>query len=135
MNGMIKISEAASIALHSMVYMASKHDIVSVNDISSGIKVSENHLSKVLQRLTKYGLIKSIRGPKGGYQLAKPENMIFLKDIYEAIEGSMKESSCLFDHETCSNGKCVMGDVIDKTNRIVSEHMGKTSLSDLSDVY
>ncbi len=135
MNGFIKISEAASIALHSMVFMAARHDTVSVNDISSCLHVSEAHLSKVLQRLAKNGLIRSVRGPRGGYALAKPEEMIFLKDIYEAIEGAMKTPSCLMGQESCSSEKCIMGDALVKTNKIVSDHLGRTRLSDLTDVY
>ena len=58
----LKISEAAAIALHAMVVLAKNPDkLVSVKDISATLDISSNHLSKVMQRLNKAGLINSIK--------------------------------------------------------------------------
>ena len=63
---MIKISEASSLAIHAMVFLAAKPgEKLSTSYIASEIKVSEAHLSKVLQRLNKVGLVVSSRGPSG----------------------------------------------------------------------
>jgi Rrf2 family transcriptional regulator, nitric oxide-sensitive transcriptional repressor len=132
---LFKLSEAASIALHSMAYMAVKGGRVTVPEISHNLRVSEAHLSKVLQRLTKNGLVKSIRGPKGGYRVAKPVDEVTLKDIYEAVEGELKNSSCLFQNRKCNSKRCIMGEALVESSRIFSEHLTKTKLSDLKGTY
>jgi Rrf2 family protein len=135
MSQLFKLSEAASIALHSMAYMAAKKSRVTVPEISHDLKVSEAHLSKVLQRLLKNGLVKSIRGPKGGYKVAKPVNEITLKDVYEAVEGELKNSRCLFQNRKCDNKKCIMGDALAESNRIFNDHLSQTKLSDITESY
>ena len=70
MSGSLKISEAASLALHTMVYLAgdpSAH--YPAGRLAEALCVSEAHLAKVLQRLVKAGMLVSVRGPKGGFRL------------------------------------------------------------------
>ena len=135
MFNIFNISEAASIALHSMAYIASRDSIVKTAEISSKLDVSENHLSKVLQRLAKKGLVKSMRGPGGGFVLGKPVNTISLKDVYETIEGEMTAQHCLFDNSTCDSDKCILGDVLDESGRLFENHLVKTKLSDVIGLY
>ena len=61
----VPISDAVSLALHSVAYIAAQDGQTSVHDISSRLEVSENHLSKVLQKLARSGLVNSTRGPQG----------------------------------------------------------------------
>ena len=73
MTGIFHLSEMLSLALHSMVYIATSDDeYVNVKRIAASTGASEAHLSKVLQRLAKGRLIHSIRGPRGGFALALP---------------------------------------------------------------
>ena len=110
----MQISEAASLALHSMALLASKPEkIFSVREISSKLHVSEAHLSKVLQRLAKIGLVRSHRGPKGGFVLGKASDKITLLEVYEAIDGPLLSSKCLFNTPICSGEHCIFGDLLE----------------------
>jgi len=83
MSNILRISEAASIALHAMIILASKQEeLVSVKDIASQLEISGNHLSKVLQRLVKAELVISIKGSKGGFKLVKNK---FTKQLTENL--------------------------------------------------
>ncbi len=135
MSDLFKLSEAASIALHAMAYMASKGNTVTVPEMSQKLNVSEAHLSKVVQRLTKNGLVKSLRGPKGGYLMAKPAGDVSLKDVYEAIEGELKNSTCLFHNQKCESMRCIMGAALLESSRIFNDHLVRTKLSDLTGTY
>jgi len=132
MTNILKISEAASIGLHSMIYLARRKDqLVSVKDIAQEFDISANHLSKVLQRLVKSGLLVSIKGAKGGFKLTrKPEDIKFI-EIYEAIDGKFTPSSCLLGKYTCKSSKCIMSDLVVSINQQVKDYFEQTKLSDL----
>lgn len=126
----LKISEAASIALHAMVILArNSGKLVSVKEIAYALDISANHLSKVLQRLSKAGLIDSIKGYNGGFKLlGEPENITFLQ-IYEVIDGKLACSKCLLSKEVCKE-ECILEDLVSSVNRQVKEKFEKTKLSD-----
>ena len=133
MNHALKISEAASLALHTMIFLSENTDkLVSTKEIASTLKVSEAHLSKVLQRLTKVGMVNALRGPRGGFKLGKEKNDVSLLDIYEAIEGSLGDARCLFTTPVCSGEDCILGDLLSSVNSQVRQYFSSTSLSDLN---
>lgn len=131
MSNILKISEAASLGLHAMIILAKNSDeMVSVKYIADSLEVSANHLSKVMQRLVKSDLVKSIKGNRGGFKLAqKPENVSLL-DIYEAIDGKFKPSGCLLNkNNACEPDKCLLGDLLKSLNNQVEEHFKTKKLS------
>jgi len=128
MSSILKISEAASIALHSMIILAKKwNNLVSVKDIAKQLDISANHLSKVLQRLVKAGLIVSVKGNKGGFKLVKDPQFISFLEIYEAIDGKFNHSTCLLNKQACPQD-CIMGDLVCSVNNQVEEFFRKTNL-------
>ena len=73
MQKVLNISEAYSLALHSLALLASDNGrSLTTHQIASTLGASEAHLSKVMQRLTKAGFLNSSRGPGGGFALKKP---------------------------------------------------------------
>ena len=136
MSGSLKISEAASLALHTMVYLAggpSAH--YSAGKLAGVLCISEAHLAKVLQRLTKVGLLVSVRGPKGGFRLARKTDEITLLEVFEAIDGPFEPSECLMHDQTCGRMGCLFGDLLGDINRQVSEYLGGRTLEDVKWVY
>ena len=114
MTGVLKISEAANLAIHAVTYIASNNDHkVSTKELASFHNVSEAHLSKVLQRLVKSGFLKSVRGPKGGFVIAKPFNEIKLLDIYEVFEGFLLPRTAFSKH-LCAAEKPVFSEIFFK---------------------
>lgn len=131
MQSVLKISEAASIALHAMTYIAFHDDEpATTKDIANNFGVSANHLSKVLQRLVKANLLKSIKGPLGGFEITKKCEDITFLEIYEAIDGKINTGCCLFGKDLCNCKTCIMGDFLNKTNKNVKEFFGNKRLSD-----
>ncbi len=132
----LKISEAASLALHTMVLLETDPDRSFSNvEIADDLQVSKNHLSKVLQRLTKTGLVKSIRGPKGGYKLAKSGKDITLLNVYEAIDGEVQTRKCLSDSPICDGKSCIFQDRLEKLNRELKDYLVNTHLNDVTNIY
>jgi Rrf2 family protein len=129
----IQISEGVSLALHGMGILASSETgRVTVKEIAEITQTSEAHLSKVFQRLAKGGLVLSIRGPKGGFELAKPPEEITLLDIYKAIEGELTTETCFLQSGTpCPFGRCIFGNLVEDLTRQFLEHLEKTTLRDI----
>jgi Rrf2 family protein len=136
MRQLLRISEAASLALHTTVLMAAKSDeLLSTKFISDTLNVSENHLSKVLQRLTRAGIVKPVRGPRGGFQLANSGERISLLEVYEAIEGPLTGEKCLLNYPRCDGTMCILGDLLATVHHQVKDYFENTKLSDLVEIF
>lgn len=136
MNRLLKISEAASLALHTMTLLATNRDeTLTAKEMASKLHVSEAHLSKVLQRLAKMGLLRSARGPRGGFKLARKSRQISLLEIYESIEGPLATGYCLLDRPICGGNGCIFGDLIKKLDTEIREYLTKTTLAGIARVY
>ncbi len=132
MSNVLNISEAASLALHSTALLAQKTGrLVSTREIASELHVSEAHLSKVLQRLSKSGIVKAVRGPRGGFSLGKPASGIALISIYEAIEGPFAPTKCLLDPKICDGKGCILGGFLELVDEQFRNYLAKTKLNDV----
>lgn len=130
MSKIISISEAASIAIHSMVLVAGSGENLNVTKISERTGASRHHVAKIMQRLVKEGFLNSNRGPSGGFILKLSAESISLLDIYETIEGKLSETKCPLEHPVCPFDKCMMGGIVTKMTQEFKEYMGKQKLSD-----
>jgi Rrf2 family protein len=80
---------AARYALRALAHLAALEGNASVasHDIARACRVPENYLLKVLAPVVKAGLLHSLKGPHGGYRLARPAKAIALLEIVEAADG------------------------------------------------
>jgi len=124
----VQLSEAASLAIHSMVLIAKSDTHINVNILAQEMGASRNHLAKVLQQLVKHNYLKSVRGPSGGFVLnAKPAELTLL-DIYEAIEGRIDVPECPLDRQICPFDKCLMGGMVKSVTNQFKEYFGNQTL-------
>lgn len=94
---MLKLSKKVEYALLAIQYLAAKEDnLVTAKEMSSGMNVSFEFLSKSLQALMKSGLVNSQQGIKGGYFLSRKPDLITLADVIRAVD----EKTSIVD---CSN--------------------------------
>lgn len=114
MSKVFALSEAASIAIHSMVLIARSETGMNVLKVADMTGFSKNHIAKVLQRLVKNDLLKSVRGPAGGFSMKRNPADVTLLEIYESIEGTLEVNDCPLSYEVCSFDRCVMGNVVNK---------------------
>jgi len=132
MASIIQISEAASLALHSMVLLAaSPGKSLTVKEITARTGVSEAHLSKVMQRLAKAGLVKSTRGPKGGFLLGESGLSTSLLAIFESIEGPVANGGCMLNAKECLFRECLFGGLLGRMTAEFKEYMKNKTLEDM----
>ena len=131
MSKLLNISDAASLALHSMVFLASNRERkISTREIADALNASENHLSKVMQRLVKGKLLVSKRGPSGGFLISKPLDEITFMEIYESVEGRFDIKACLFMESLCDGKGCIFGCLHEMIQDQVQDFFMKTTLQE-----
>lgn len=136
MPGVLNVSEAASLGMHTMVFLASRPgETFTTRRIARRLNGSEAHLSKVMQRLTRGGLLESVRGPKGGFRLSSKNGDPTLLEVFETIEGPLVSTGCLLDTPACNGVECILGDIIESTDRRFREYLAGTRISELTQVY
>lgn len=132
MKGILKISDATAIAIHTVIILAANHEKQFSNkEISTMLSVSENHLAKIMQRLAKAGLVESIRGPRGGFVISQKGSNCALLDVYEAIEGPLELSNCMLSKPFCNNN-CLLGDFLVSINHQFKDYFSKTKISEFT---
>jgi len=136
MTSVLRVSDAAAIGLHAAVLLAAEPDrLLATHEIATRLGVSEAHLSKVLQRLAKAGLVAATRGPKGGFGLVVDPRRTSLLQVYEAIEGRLEPSHCLLHAPICGGRNCIFGDLLKKLHREVRRTLSTRKLARLTAVY
>ncbi len=93
-------------ALRALIYLASKNTTkpVLVREIAEAAKVPKQSLAKILYGLRKKGLVKSTKGPGGGYQLARPGGRMTILEVIEAVDGPVDYSrDCILGLDRCDD--------------------------------
>ncbi len=111
MNRLPSISEASSIAIHSLALVADSEGPLNVNRLSEETGFSKNHIAKVMQTLVKHGYLQSGRGPKGGFEIRRKAAEVSLLEIIELIEGRKESHYCGISEEKCPFETCVFGNL------------------------
>jgi len=77
-----------------------------MKEISEHQHIPINYLAKIMRRLVKRGLIRSMVGPDGGYILRRSPQEINLREVYEAIEGELRIIDCMDKAKICALYAC-----------------------------
>ena len=108
---------------------------VSVTYISERENISVPYLEQLLSKLRRKGLVKSVRGPKGGYILAKKPKEITVGDIVRVLDGDITPVHCV-SNKVLKNCKmidrCVTKSVWKKLKDAVDDSLDSVTLKDLS---
>jgi Rrf2 family protein len=132
----LKISEAATLAIHTMVVLAANPgSTISAAKIAGLLNASREHLAKVLQRLVRGGFVESSRGPKGGFTLANSADGVTLLEVYEYMEGPFEIRDCLLDERICGVDKCAMGEHLFDANAKLKKFMSETTFGVLAESF
>jgi Rrf2 family protein len=102
-------------ALRALIYLAEKDapGPVLVREIADAAGVPRQSLAKILHGLRNKGLVRSTKGPGGGYQLARPGQNLRLMEVIEALDGRVElDQSCILGLDVCTDtASCALHDV------------------------
>jgi len=105
---------------------------IELREIARKESISAKYLEQVIIPLRTSGLVKSVRGSKGGYSLAKPPSEISLKDVIEVLEGPIKLVDCLADPKICQKiQSCVTRGIWDEATDAINQVFGSVTLEEM----
>ena len=105
---------------------------VLLREIAKRQEVSEKYLEHSITTLRKAGLVRSIRGARGGYVLAKLPSQIRLSEIMEVLEGSMAPVECVDDPQVCQRAQlCVTRDIWAEMKEAIDNILESITLQDM----
>lgn len=141
----MQLSIGVEYAFHSLFYMVDlpEHKSVGIREIAKLNRITESYLSKVFAKLRKAGIVRSIAGVKGGYELARRAEDISFWDIIEAIEGAsyffqcveIRKKNIFVDDPSLFTDKCpcLIKVVIQEAEDLMRERLKTRSLRWLHD--
>ncbi len=103
----MQFTKAEEYGIFGVLHLAQKgaSEVVPLSEISEEQNIPEKFLAKIFQSLSQGGIIRSHRGVRGGFTLARDPKDITIKEILETIQGPYHLIKCLPDMDACANGK------------------------------
>lgn len=131
----MRLTTKGEYAVRSLIYLLYNNEgcPVQIREISQSEGISKSYIEQLFNTLRKDGLIKSVRGPSGGYTLAKSPKKISIGDIVRSVEGPISLTICATGKKGCCDrsSMCRSYPVWKKINNKVEAVLDSIRLGDL----
>ena len=104
---------------------------VTLAGISERHEISLSYLEQLFSRLRRSGLVKSVRGPGGGYRIAKAHSEISVSDIITAVDEQIDATQCGGNENCKDEGRCMTHELWSSLNVKILEYLSGVSLAEL----
>jgi Rrf2 family iron-sulfur cluster assembly transcriptional regulator len=131
----MRLTTKGRFAVTAMADLAERHGRgpVTLASISERQKISLSYLEQLFGKLRKHNIVIAVRGPGGGYYLARPASMISIADIIVAVDEQMDATLCGGKGNCDDNKQCTTHDLWMGLNDILHKYMAGISLQQLVD--
>jgi FeS assembly SUF system regulator len=128
---MLRISRLTDYATVILASLAGGR-LESAADIAERTRIGLPTVSKLLKELQHAGLVRSVRGARGGYQLARPAASINAAEIIDAVEGPVALTECAGADSHCGiESTCLVGNGWQRISRAIRRALLEVSLDEL----
>ena len=131
---MIKLSKLADYGIVIMMHLARPGSLqASAHEIASATRIPQPMASKVLKALAKDGLLRSQRGVKGGYELARPPSEVTIAQIIESLDGPIAVTECIDGgaHDCAIGGSCPVRTNWERINAAIRDALDEVTLAEM----
>jgi Rrf2 family iron-sulfur cluster assembly transcriptional regulator len=120
-------------AVTAMLDLAIHHDQgpITLADIAQRQDISLSYLEQLFARLRKRALVSSVRGPGGGYHLARNASEIFVAEVIAAVDESVDTTRCHGGHNCQDNQRCLTHDLWQDLSNRIYDYLSGISLKEL----
>ncbi len=132
---MLKLTKKADYGLIALRHLASiPGATASAKDMAEAYHLPVPLLAKVLQQLTRAGILRSVAGTNGGYKLARDANRISALEVVRAIDGPVILTHCFTEHGTCEQSEsCTVREPLRRVHEAILELLNKFTITDLAE--
>jgi len=131
----MKLTMKGDYGLRAMLDMAAYYGQGPIEsaDIARRQYIPEQYLDQILMALRKEGLVKSVRGPKGGHMLAKPPSQISMAQVMQALEGYVPPMERLPNPDLCKlSPGCALRTVWQQIDEMTQHILTSTTIEELA---
>ncbi|WP_166831192.1 RrF2 family transcriptional regulator [Thalassoroseus pseudoceratinae] len=129
----MQLTTQTDYALRTLMYLASRTGRAKVADVAELFGISTHHVAKVVNQLSRYGYIRSVRGLGGGIELAKRPTEIRLGEVVERFEGNLHLLDCIDTENVCAiQSFCKLKGVLAEAERVQLEYLNNVMLADVA---
>jgi Rrf2 family protein len=127
------VTREADYAVRCILYLSQEAGrTISAPEISKSTFIPRSFVAKILQRLSKKELVKSVQGIAGGFQLAKGPGEVNLLEVIEAIQGPVATNLCAVDNRLCDkSSNCTVHPVWVKLKQITENQLREVTFAKL----
>jgi len=132
----VKLSTRTRYGIRAILELAENYGKgpLQIRTIAQRQAISVKYLEQLMTMLKSAGFVRSIRGSKGGYVLAKAANQIKLSDCFNALEGIVTTAECVDNDSFCARAAdCVVRDVWAQVQKAIESVLESVTLQDLVD--
>jgi len=131
----MRLTTKGRFAVTAMIDLAMLHGNgpVTLNAISQRQKISLSYLEQLFAKLRRRALVDSVRGPGGGYCLAKDMGQISVADIVLAVDEPIDATQCRGKENCHDDKKCSTHDLWANLNKLILDYLGAVTLKQLVD--
>jgi Rrf2 family protein len=133
---MLKLTKKADYGLMALKYLAEHPETaaLSTKDVADAYGIPAQLLAKILQQLTKSGLLRSTAGMNGGYTLAREARSISAYEVILSIDGPFFITSCTKGKTGCELGlSCTIKEPLARVNETIAGVLKSISIQDLTE--
>jgi Rrf2 family protein len=124
-------SQTVEYALRAVVFLADQEGPRTAQEIAAVTKVPAAYLAKVLQSLSRSGIVRSQRGPHGGCSLGRPAAELTIWDVVQAVEPIQRIRSCPLDLEAHRTRLCPLHKKMDEALEQIEKAFRSTTFADV----
>jgi Rrf2 family protein len=127
------VTRKTDYAVRCVLYLAQANEqIANVTEVSRTMHIPKTFLAKIFQKLTKAGLVESIRGMNGGFRLAKKPSDISLLDVMDAVQGPLCINVCAVDSRKCNrSATCAVHPVWVELRKDINKRLREQTIAQL----
>lgn len=132
---MLKLTKKADYGLIALRHLASiPGATASAKDMADAYHLPVPLLAKVLQQLTRAGILQLVAGTNGGYRLARDASRISALEVVRAIDGPVILTHCFTEHGTCDQSEsCTVREPLRRVHEAILELLNKFTITDLAE--
>ena len=129
----MRLTTKGRFAVTAMIDLGMRHERgpVTLAGISERQQISLSYLEQLFGRLRRQGIVDSVRGPGGGYCLARPLEEISVADIIRAVDEPIDATQCGGKENCHDEHRCMTHDLWTNLNKRMHEYLASVSLHDL----